>query len=74
MSADLISPAAQPVRRVAPPSDPYRPSALGERVFDVRSGRWAAFMGWQHGRAFLRPPGGGLEWDTEARWITNSEQ
>lgn len=74
MGADAIAPPAPPVRRVAPPSEPYRPSSVGERVFDVRSGCWAAFMGWQHGRAFLRPLGGGLEWDTEARWITNHEQ
>ncbi|MFE5583889.1 hypothetical protein [Kitasatospora sp. NPDC056531] len=58
---------------VAPPSRPYRPSTVGERVFDVRSGRWAAFMGWQHGRVFLRSLGGGIEWDAEARWITNTE-
>ncbi|MGW2375437.1 hypothetical protein [Kitasatospora sp. NPDC001683] len=74
MATHAIAPATPPARRVAPPSNPYRPSTIGERVFDVRSGRWAAFMGWQHGRAFLRPPGGGIEWDTEARWITNTEQ
>ncbi|MFJ7243594.1 hypothetical protein ACIQWA_02990 [Kitasatospora sp. NPDC098652] len=68
-----IAPAAPPARRVAPPCEPYRPSVPGERVFDVRSGRWAAFMGWQHGSAFLRPLGGGIEWDAEARWITNTE-
>ncbi|MBO1414273.1 hypothetical protein [Streptomyces sp. FH025] len=59
---------------MAPPSEAYRPSIVGERVFDVRSGRWGAFMGWQQGRAFLRPLGGGVEWDVEARWITNTEQ
>ncbi|WP_369184908.1 hypothetical protein [Streptomyces sp. Y1] len=74
MSADAIAPAAPPVRRVAPPSVAYRPSVVGERVFDVRSGRWGAFMGWQRGRAYLRPATGGVEWDTEARWITNTEQ
>lgn len=74
VSASALTPAAPPARRVAPPSSPYRPSIVGERVFDVRSGRWAAFMGWQHGRAYLRPLGGGIEWDAEARWITNTEQ
>ncbi|MFJ7909179.1 hypothetical protein [Kitasatospora sp. NPDC096204] len=74
MSADSFAPAAPPARRVAPPSDPYRPAITGERVFDVRSGRWAAFMGWQHGRAYLRPLTGGIEWETEARWITTTEQ
>ncbi|MFD8786983.1 hypothetical protein [Kitasatospora sp. NPDC059599] len=73
MPSNSVAPAAPPVRRVAPPSEPYRPSSVGERVFDVRSGRWAAFMGWQQGLAFLRPVGGGVEWETEARWITDSE-
>jgi hypothetical protein len=31
-------------------------------------------MGWQQGLAFLRPLGGGIEWETEARWITNTEE
>ncbi|MFJ7280064.1 hypothetical protein [Kitasatospora sp. NPDC098663] len=74
MGNGAIAPAAPPVRRVAPPSEPFRPTVVGERVYDVRSGRWAVFMGWQHGLAFLRPLGGGVEWDTEARWITNSEE
>ncbi|MFF2745527.1 hypothetical protein ACFVVA_08290 [Kitasatospora sp. NPDC058048] len=74
VNASSLTPAAPAARRVAPPSSPYRPSTVGERVFDVRSGRWAAFMGWQHGRAYLRPLGGGIEWDAEARWITNTEQ
>ncbi|MFE4393163.1 hypothetical protein ACFRPV_04850 [Kitasatospora sp. NPDC056808] len=74
MNASAMTPAAPPVRRVAPPTTPYRPSTVGERVFDVRSGRWAAFMGWQHGRAYLRPLAGGVEWDTEARWLTDTEQ
>ncbi|GHF65919.1 hypothetical protein GCM10018790_49660 [Kitasatospora xanthocidica] len=74
MTSAAIAPAAPPVRRVAPPSVPYRPASSGERVFDVRSGRWGAFMGWAHGLAFLRPLNGGIEWDTEARWISNIEQ
>ncbi|MFD5434149.1 hypothetical protein ACFWJ4_18585 [Kitasatospora sp. NPDC127067] len=74
VNASSLTPAAPPARRVAPPTNPYRPSAVGERVFDVRSGRWAAFMGWQQGRAYLRPLNGGIEWDAEARWITNTEQ
>ncbi|MFJ9692262.1 hypothetical protein [Kitasatospora sp. NPDC101183] len=59
---------------MAPPSHPYRPFILGESVFDVRSGRWGAFMGWQQGRVYLRPLGGGVEWDTDARWISTTEQ
>ncbi|MGW1176702.1 hypothetical protein ACWD4P_23675 [Kitasatospora sp. NPDC002543] len=74
MNPSALTPAAPPARRVAPPPVPYRPSTTGERVFDVRSGRWAAFMGWQHGRAYLRPLDGGVEWDTEARWISDTEQ
>lgn len=26
-------------------------------------------MAFQHGLAFLRPFGGGVEWDTEPRWL-----
>ncbi|MFI6154444.1 hypothetical protein ACIBCA_17365 [Kitasatospora sp. NPDC051170] len=74
LCADAIAPAAPPARRVAPPSDPYRPFIIGERVFDVRSGQWGAFMGWQQGHIFLRPLTGGVEWDTEPRWISTTEQ
>lgn len=65
----LLPAAPPPVPGAVPPVVAYRPSRRGEVVLDVRSGRWGAFMAFQHGLAFLRPFGGGVEWDTEPRWL-----
>ncbi|MGW6916714.1 hypothetical protein ACWGB8_23245 [Kitasatospora sp. NPDC054939] len=59
------------VPRSAPPVEPYRPVLRGEEVFDTRTGQWGVFMGWHHGMAFLRPPGGGVEWDTAPHWLAD---
>ncbi|MFC5661377.1 hypothetical protein ACFP3U_00115 [Kitasatospora misakiensis] len=72
-TSQLLPVTPPPARSSTPPPTAYRPSTRGETVFDVRSMRWGAFMGWQKGRAFLRPLGGGVEWDTEPRWLSTTE-
>ncbi|MEV0534650.1 hypothetical protein [Kitasatospora sp. NPDC050463] len=67
--SSLLPVAPPPVLRAVPPAVACRPSRRGDAVFDVRSGRWGAFMAFRHGLAFLRPFGGGVEWDTEPRWL-----
>ncbi|MEV4611884.1 hypothetical protein AB0K43_04675 [Kitasatospora sp. NPDC049258] len=36
---------------------------VGELVVEDESGRVGEFRGVDHGRWWLRPPGGGIEWD-----------
>ncbi|GAB2697286.1 hypothetical protein [Kitasatospora kifunensis] len=52
--------------RPAPtPTTIYRPQ-LGELVSDLtHKGACGIYMGTLSGRAYLRPPGGGIEWDTD---------
>ncbi|WP_371497455.1 hypothetical protein OG871_15925 [Kitasatospora sp. NBC_00374] len=38
---------------------------LGERVVEEETGRVGEFRGADYGRWWLRPPGGGIEWDVE---------
>ncbi|MFI6848378.1 hypothetical protein OG535_18680 [Kitasatospora sp. NBC_00085] len=71
LNSDSLTPVAPaPVPTAVPPVLPYRPVRRGEAVFDVRSGRWGAFMAFHHGVVFLRPFGGGVEWDTDPRWLS----
>ncbi|WP_380283403.1 hypothetical protein [Kitasatospora purpeofusca] len=69
-SSRLLPSSPPPTVSTTPPPTAYRPSLHGEAVFDVRTGRWGVFMGWQHGKAYLRPLSGGIEWDTEPRWLS----
>ncbi len=55
--------------RAEPPGDPYRPVRRGELVFDALNGRTGAFMGRMGRAVYLRPEGGGVEWETEPRWL-----
>ncbi|MFJ1704646.1 hypothetical protein [Kitasatospora sp. NPDC088346] len=50
---------AKVIRRSGPPGVP----AVGELVLDETAYRVGEFMGAEDGRWWLRPPGGGCEWD-----------
>ncbi|PYC88254.1 hypothetical protein C7C46_00990 [Streptomyces tateyamensis] len=53
--------------RTNPPNTPHSPQ-VGEVVADLgHEGRQGVYMGRLRGRAYLRPLGGGIEWDTDPR-------
>ncbi|GAB2715616.1 hypothetical protein [Kitasatospora kifunensis] len=52
-------------RQIGAPVTVYRPQ-LGELVVDLSNqGAHGVYMGTLGGRAYLRPSGGGVEWDTD---------
>ncbi|GGV03549.1 hypothetical protein GCM10010495_13800 [Kitasatospora herbaricolor] len=55
--------------RVDPPAHPHRPSRPGELVLDTLNGRTGVFMDRVGTVVFLRPAGGGVEWDVDGRWL-----
>ncbi|PYC77746.1 hypothetical protein C7C46_18000 [Streptomyces tateyamensis] len=57
-----------------PPAVPYVPSTPGELLLDALSGRVGVFMGRQSKRIFMRPPGGGVEWDTDPAWVLRAPE
>ncbi|MER8185533.1 hypothetical protein [Kitasatospora sp. NPDC094015] len=46
--------------------------ALGEPVVDLASGRTGEFRGEAGGRWWLRPRGGGVEWDADPRLVRSA--
>ncbi|MCX4746680.1 hypothetical protein OG455_14325 [Kitasatospora sp. NBC_01287] len=52
-----------------PPANPYAPTTRGELVHDSLNRRTGAFMGRLGSLVYLRPPGGGFEWDVDQRWL-----
>ncbi|MFE0460952.1 hypothetical protein ACFW1A_17050 [Kitasatospora sp. NPDC058965] len=52
-----------------PPAVPYQPTANGELVFDTLNGRAGVFMDRRRSLVYLRPEGGGPEWDVHAMWL-----
>ncbi|PYC75809.1 hypothetical protein C7C46_23295 [Streptomyces tateyamensis] len=55
--------------RTTPPPTPYRPQ-LGELVSDLaNNGVHGIYMGTLDERAYLRPAGGGVEWETDPRQL-----
>jgi hypothetical protein len=52
-----------------PPAEPYRPTRPGELVQDVLNSRTGVLMATVGRTVFLRPQGGGVEWDVDARWL-----
>ncbi|MFE2910503.1 hypothetical protein ACFRKE_11180 [Kitasatospora indigofera] len=55
--------------RAEPPAHPHRPSRRGELVLDTLNGRTGVFMDRVGTVVFLRPAGGGVEWDVDGRWL-----
>ncbi|MFD7981866.1 hypothetical protein ACFV4M_00610 [Kitasatospora indigofera] len=55
--------------RAEPPAHPHRPSRRGEVVLDTLNGRTGVFMDRVGTVVFLRPAGGGVEWDVDGRWL-----
>ncbi|MCX5212076.1 hypothetical protein OG689_22815 [Kitasatospora sp. NBC_00240] len=55
--------------RVDPPAYPHRPSRPGELVLDTLNRRTGVFMDRVGTVVFLRPAGGGVEWDVDGRWL-----
>ncbi|PYC88476.1 hypothetical protein C7C46_00255 [Streptomyces tateyamensis] len=66
-----LAPAYPTVRpgNAKPPAAPYRPTRRGELVFDVLNDRLGIFMDRMGTRIFLRPEGGGPEWEVDPRWV-----
>ncbi|MBB4923488.1 hypothetical protein [Kitasatospora kifunensis] len=52
-----------------PPAVPYAPTTRGELVHDTLNRRTGAYMGRLGTVVYLRPPGGGFEWDVDQRWL-----
>ena len=46
-----------------------RPAKVGEIVTDTDTGRTGEYRGTWHGRRFIRPIGGGQEWDAPERMV-----
>ena len=65
----MVSPYPAAPAGGTPPTDPYRPTRPGELVQDVLNGRAGVLMATMGRAVFLRPPGGGVEWDVDARWL-----
>jgi hypothetical protein len=66
---------AYPVPRptaARPPEIPYQPTAQGELVFDTLNQRAGVFMDQRRRLIYLRPQGGGQEWDVDAMWLVKS--
>ncbi len=52
-----------------PPEIAYVPDGVGELVYDSLNGRLGVLMDRIGRLVYLRPPGGGAEWETEASWL-----
>ncbi|GAB2707399.1 hypothetical protein [Kitasatospora kifunensis] len=52
-----------------PPANPYEPTAKGELVYDALNGRTGTVMEWLGDRVYLRPEGGGVEWEAPLSWL-----
>ncbi|WP_327067069.1 hypothetical protein OG500_14105 [Kitasatospora sp. NBC_01250] len=52
-----------------PPTDPYEPTTRGELVYDALNRRTGSLMARLGGVAYLRPEGGGVEWEVPLSWL-----